>query len=284
MKICFLISFTFILLCACSKYPGYKRITPVIYYSLDQFGEQGKKPVIGDYLTIKIEYRTRQDSIFFSGTRKIRLNEPLDNFSVDHCFLKLKQGDSASFIIPADKFFNSTLKRDLPKFISDGEIMKLNVRLLEIQSEKEFQIEKQLFLTWSSELSEYEKVILQRFLKEENTGIQTKPEGFYMLTLKKGNDRKITIGDHIWINYEGKFLNGKFFDGTYRSHEPVDFIFGTEFMLISGLEKALHYMSEGEKAMIILPSDLAFGETGDGFGIIPPYTSLIYTLEVVRIK
>jgi FKBP-type peptidyl-prolyl cis-trans isomerase FkpA len=284
MKLLTFLSFIVILLSACSKYPGYKKLTPEIYFSLIQFGEQGKKPIVGDYLTIKIEYRTRQDSVFFSGTRKIRLNEPLDNFSVDYCFLQLKRGDSASFIFPADKFFNGTLKRSLPKFITEGEIMKLYVRLMEIQSGKEFQLEKQMFLTWSAELSEYEKIILQKFLNEENTGIQAKPEGFYMLTLKQGNDRKIKIGDHIWVNYEGKFLDGKFFDGTYRSNEPVDFIYGTEFILIPGLEKALFYMTEGEKAMIILPSELAFGEKGDDFGIIPPYTSLIYTLEVVRIK
>jgi FKBP-type peptidyl-prolyl cis-trans isomerase FkpA len=284
MKLLSHLVFIVIILTACSKYPGYERITPEIYFSLNQFGDQFKKPVIGEYLTIKIEYRTRYDSVFFSGTRKIRLNEPLDNFSVDHCFLKLKLGDSASFIFPADKFFNRTLKRNLPKFIAEGEIMKLNVRLMEIQSENEFQIEKELFLTWAAELSEYEKVILQKFLKEENIGIQAKPEGFYMLTLTKGNDRKVKIGDHIWVNYEGKFLNGKFFDGTYRSHKPVDFIYGTEFTLIPGLEKALVYMTEGENAMIILPSELAFGEKGDDFGIIPPYTSLIYTLEVVRIN
>jgi hypothetical protein len=74
MKLLFLLVFTAIIFAACSKYPGYKRITPEIYFSLYQFGEQGKKPVIGDYLTIKIEYRTRKDSLFFSGTRKIRLN------------------------------------------------------------------------------------------------------------------------------------------------------------------------------------------------------------------
>jgi FKBP-type peptidyl-prolyl cis-trans isomerase FkpA len=284
MKLLAHLVFALIILTACSKYPGYERITPEIYFSLNQFGDQFKKPVIGEYLTIKIEYRTRFDSVFFSGTRKIRLNKPLDNFSVDHCFLKLKLGDSASFIFPADKFFNRTLKRSRPKFIAEGEIMKLNVRLMEIQSENDFQIEKELFLTWAAELSEYEKVILQKFLKEENTGIQAKPEGFYMLTLTKGNDRKVKIGDHIWVNYEGKFLNGKFFDGTYRSHEPVDFIYGTEFTLIPGLEKALIYMTEGENAMIILPSELAFGEKGDDFGIIPPYTSLIYMLELVRIN
>ncbi len=273
-----------LLLSSCSKIPGYKKLTPEIYFSLKQFGNPGKKLVVGDYVTVNIEYRTSRDSVFFQGIRKVKLNPPLDDASVDHCFLKMNEGDSTSFLIPVSEFFNNTLKRSLPEFVKDGEMMKLNVRLLEIQSEKEFQKEKQLFLTWSAELSEYENIILRKYLKEEKTDIQAKPEGFYMISLKSGNNRKVLKGDHIWVHYEGKFLNGKFFDGTYRTHEPVDFIYGNQFVLISGLEQALAYMSEGETAMVILPSGLAFGDKGDDFGIIPPYTSLIYTLEVVKIQ
>jgi FKBP-type peptidyl-prolyl cis-trans isomerase len=273
-----------LLLFGCSPYPGYKRLSGEIYYSLIQFDGQSSKAVPGDYITIKLEYRTQQDSVFFSGLRKVKVTPPADDASIDNCFLEMSLGDSVSFIIPPADFFNNTLKRDIPEFITEGEIMKMNVKLLEIQSEKDFLIEKQQFLTWTVELSEYENIILQKFLKEEQPGIQKKPEGFYMISLKPGNPRKVKKGDHIWVHYEGKFLNGKFFDGTVRSHEPVDFIYGTQLVLISGLDQALSYMSEGESAMVILPSDMAFGEKGDEFGIIPPYTSLVYTLEVVKIE
>jgi len=279
-----LILISIILFSGCSKYPGYKKLTSDIYYSLKQFGEPAKNAAAGDYLTMNIEYRTQHDSVFFSGMRKIKINKPTDDSSVDNCFLAMNQGDSASFIIPAAEFFSGTLKRSLPEFMKEGDVMKMNVRLTEIQSQKDFLIEKEHFLKWSAELSDYEKVLLKQFLAEEEPGIEAKKEGFYMLSLKEGKGRKINKGDHIWVHYEGKFLNGKFFDGTYRSREPIDFVYGTQFMLISGLEQALAYMSEGEKSMIILPSDLAFGETGDDFGIIPPYTSLVYTLEVIKIQ
>jgi len=284
MKTVLILFIAIILFSACSRYPGYKRLTSDIYFSLVQFDGNNKNVVAGDYVTIKIEYRTQKDSVFFSGVRKIKINEPTDATSIDHCFLKMNQGDSVSIILPAVKFFSNTLKRSLPEFIPENEYMKMNIKLLEVQSEKEFQIEKQLFLTWSVELSEYENTLLRKFLKEEKPDIQAKPEGFYIIGMQDGNGRRPKKGDHIWVHYEGKFLNGKFFDGTYRSHEPVDFIYGTQLVLITGLEQALAYMSEGEKAMVILPSDLAFGGKGDEFGIIPPYTSLIYTLEIVKIE
>jgi FKBP-type peptidyl-prolyl cis-trans isomerase len=281
LSIILLLSF---LIAACTEYPGYKKFTTEIYYSLIQFDDQGSKALPGDYVTIKLEYRTHSDSVFFSGIRKVKLKLPTDNSSIDHCFLLLNKGDSASFIIPAKKFFSNTLKRSLPGFIRDDEKIKINIRMLEIQTEKEFLQEKQLFLSWSAEMSEYENRLLKQFIREEKSGIEAKPEGFYMITLKKGNGRKVAKGEHIWLNYEGKFLNGKFFDGTTRSKEPIDFTYGTQFILISGLEQALSYMTEGESAMIILPSDLAFGEKGDEFGIIPPYTSLVYTMELVKIE
>ena len=284
MKLLFVIITSTLLFMSCSRYPGYKKLTPEIYYSLKQFGDQGEKAFAGDFITIKLEYRTQNDSIFFSGLRKVKLNVPTDDASVDHCFMIMGQGDSASFVVPANKFFNNTLKRSLPDFISENEIIKINVRLIEIQSGKEFLKEKKQFLSWSADLSHQENQLLLQFIEEEKPDIQAKPEGFYMISLKNGNGRKVHKGDHIWVHYEGKFLNGKFFDGTYRSKEPVDFIYGEQFVLISGLEHALSYMSEGEKAMIILPSGLAFGEKGDDFGIIPPYTSLIYTLDLVKIE
>jgi len=284
MRIVITTLFIFLLLAGCSKYPGYKPITSDIYYSLIQFGYKEKRPSAGDYITISIEYRTRDDSVFFFAQRKVKIKSPSDQTSVDHCFLEMNQGDSASFIFPAIKFFKNTLKRNLPEFISPDDIMQMNVRLLEIQSEEEFLFEKHLFLTWSAELSTYEKKILQKFMDKENPGIKPNSDGFYMLTINQGNDCLIKTGDHIWVHYEGKFINGKFFDGTYKSDEPVDFTYGTQFILIPGLEKALAYMSEGQKAIIILPSELAYGEKGDNSGIIPPYTSLIYTLEVIKVE
>jgi len=54
--------------------------------------------------------------------------------------------------------------------------------------------------------------------------------------------------------------------------------------LIDGLDEALGRMYEGEKALVILPSELAFGSFGSAGGIIPPYTTLIYELEVLKVE
>lgn len=284
MRPILLLSLSLLFLFSCSKYPGYRKLTDGIYFSLVQFGDSSSYPMPGEYVTLDIQYRLLNDSVFFSGIRTIKLEKEIKDISVDRCILEMKEGDSARFLYPVAPFFQNTLDTDIPEFLQGQELMKMHIRLKEIQTESEFQNEKQLFLTWLKELSVFEMNILEKFLKEEAPGIQPKAEGFYMLPIRKGNGKAIQKGNHIWVHYEGKFLNGKFFDGTYRSHEPLDFIYGTQFVLIPGLEEALAYMSEGEKSMVILPSSLAFGGKGDLSGIIPPYTSLIYTLELIRIE
>ena len=49
------------------------------------------------------------------------------------------------------------------------------------------------------------------------------------------------------------------------------------------MEDAIGMMHEGEKALFIMPSELAFGENGSSTGIIPPFTSLIFEVELVAI-
>lgn len=54
--------------------------------------------------------------------------------------------------------------------------------------------------------------------------------------------------------------------------------------LIAGLEEALGRMYEHEKALIIVPSNLAFGSYGTADNIVPPYTTLIYEVEVIKVE
>jgi FKBP-type peptidyl-prolyl cis-trans isomerase len=43
-------------------------------------------------------------------------------------------------------------------------------------------------------------------------------------------------------------------------------------------------MALGEKSLFIIPSDLAFGNSGSSTGIIPPFTSLIFEVEILAVN
>jgi peptidyl-prolyl cis-trans isomerase A (cyclophilin A) len=196
----------------------------------------------------------------------------------------LSKDESATFIIQADSFFTATLRTNLPRFIAPGSPMKVDVEMIEIQKEDEYVKEKEAFLSWIEDFGDYEKVILQQFIREEKLDVSPLPSGIYYLNLKPGTGKKVELGDTITLNYEGRFLNGKFFDSTIKRMQPFQFVYGTEWQVIKGLEEAIGMMCEGEKALFILPSELGFGNRGSSNSFIPPFTSLIFEVELLKVS
>ncbi len=201
-----------------------------------------------------------------------------------HAFALMAEGDSATYILNAGDFFHKTLKSPLPKFIPADGSLKINAGLQSIQTREEYEKQKEAFLTWIEDFGDYEKVVLKQFISSEKPGINPLPSGIYYVNLRPGKGKKVELGDTLTINYEGRFLNGKFFDSTVKRHQPFQFVYGTEWQVIKGLEQAIGMMREGERSLFILPSDLGFGNTGSSTGVIPPFTSLIFEVEILKVS
>jgi FKBP-type peptidyl-prolyl cis-trans isomerase FkpA len=282
-----LISLVLILVAGCerfSKYPGYKKAKHGIYYQLHTIGEDTVKAYPGDYITVNLAYMTMKDSLFFRGTRKFQISKPAYEGAIDECLSMLSKDESATFIISADNFFSVTLGTNLPRFIAPGSPMKINMEMIEIQKEEEYIKQKEAFLSWIEDFGDYEKVILQQYIREEKLDVDPLPSGIYYLNLIPGTGKKVEQGDTITVNYEGRFLNGKFFDSTVKRHQPFQFVYGTEWQVIKGLEEAIGIMREGEKSLFILPSELGFGNQGSSNNFIPPFTSLIFEVEILKVS
>jgi len=283
--VCFM--FAILALSSCNKatkFKGFSKSRKGFYYQLHTFGESNLKASTGDYITTDIAYSTLEDSIFFEGRRKIKLSKPAYKGSIEDCFRILNEDESASFLLFTEPFFRYTLETDVPEFLKQAEYFKIKINIVEIQTTKEFENEKEAFLNWIEDFGDYEKVILNQYLSDEKLSLIPDSSGLLYLALEEGKGPKIEAGDTITINYEGRFLNGKFFDSTVRRKQPFQFVFGTEWQVIEGLEKGLVRMSEGDKALIILPSELAFGQTGSSTGIVPPFTSLIFEVEILKVS
>jgi FKBP-type peptidyl-prolyl cis-trans isomerase FkpA len=220
-----------------SKYPGYRKAGHSIYYQLHKIGEDSVKASPGDYITVNLIYQTIQDSVFFQGTRKLQVEEPAYKGAIDECFCMLTEDESATFILGADNFFSKTLRSNLPKFIPAGSPMKITIEMIEIQTEAEYNNEKEAFLSWIQDFGNYEKVILEQFINEKKLPVDPLPSGIYYLNIKPGTGKKVEIGDTVTVDYEGRFLNGKFFDSTVKRRQPFQFVYGTEWQVIKGLRR-----------------------------------------------
>jgi FKBP-type peptidyl-prolyl cis-trans isomerase FkpA len=283
----FLLFLSILMINACStrsEFPGYSRTRSGIHYHLKVIGEGQSNPTPGDYITVDILYSTIDDSVFFSARRKFQLETPSYKGSVEECLGMLNIGDEADFIIDAGRFFNTTLGVKPPGFLKGHPGFRISVNMLDIQTEESYLYEKEAFLGWIENFGEYEKIKLQHFINDEQLYATADSSGLYFIPLNETRGKKIEQGDTLELHYEGRFLYGRFFDSTRKRDEVFQFIYGQEWQVVEGLEKAIGQMHEGEKALVILPSELAFGEYGSSTGIIPPFTSLIFEIEILSVR
>lgn len=264
-----------------NKFDGYSHKNG-FYFKLITIGDTVDLPVAGNYVTTQLRYATVSDSVFFVGNRTFQLTEPEFEGSIDECFLMLSVGDSASFIIDAEKFFTKTLQCQMPSFLGKGDMMKIDIRMNDIRTEEQYRRDKEEFLKWIEDFGEYEKLVLRNFIEKEKIEVEPNDMGMYFINLYSGTGKPVEYGDIVTVNYEGRFLNGKFFDSTVKRNQPFEFVYGSEMQVIPGLEDAIGRMREGQRALVILPSDLAWGEKGSSTGIIPPFTTVIYEVELIK--
>ena len=267
-----------------NPYPGYKKAGEGIYYKLLMVGDQEKCCQYGDYVSANIAYITMNDSVFFSGIRKFKVSKPGFPGSIDKCFTMMCKYDSAQFIISALDFFEKTLESVAPDYLSADGKMKISIHLMDIQTSDEYEREKEAFLHWIEDLGEYEKVLLRQYIREAKIDIPPMEDDIYYIVQQMGGGPAVATGDTVLIHYEGYFLNGKYFDSTRRRNEPFQFVYGQQMQVIGGLEKAIGKMREGDKALVIIPSEQAFGADGSVEGIVPPFTPVVFEIELINVK
>ena len=121
------------------------------------------------------------------------------------------------------------------------------------------------------------------FLSEnaKKQGVVTLPNGLQYKVITEGKGEKPKATDRVTVKYEGKSIDGKVFDSSYKRN-PQTTTFGLN-QVIKGWTEALQLMPVGSKWEIYIPYDLAYGERGSGRNI-KPYEALIFTVELVDIE
>ena len=154
---------------------------------------------------------------------------------------------------------------------------EMNAILTEMQKE---QREKMALAV--KEFAEKNKKDEEAFLAANKTkdGIVTLPSGLQYKILKAGDGNKPGLEDKVVCNYRGALLDGTEIDSSYKRNEPSTFPLKG---VIKGWAVALQLMPVGSKWQIFVPSDMAYGERGDGRSI-GPNEALIFEVELLSIQ
>ena len=121
----------------------------------------------------------------------------------------------------------------------------------------------------------------EKFLAEnkERAEVNATNSGLQYEILSKGeSDQSPQADDEVEVHYHGTLINGEVFDSSVERGESSKFKVN---QVISGWTEALQLMVIGDKWKLFIPSDLAYGETGNNS--IGPNETLIFEVELLGI-
>ena len=235
----------------------------------------------------KKKFKTTENGLKYGFITETKGTKPDTNFIVTMHF---------TGFLPNGKIFDSSLLSGEPeKFVvGSAKVIKgVNeaVKLMAKGSKARFIIPPQLgfgekgyytlippntTLTYDIEILEVKKPPHVEPFKSNDDTIMFKNE-LKLIPVTKTEGEKPQEGYIIGIHYTGYFENGTIFDSSVLRDEHIMFSLG-EGQVMPGMEEAIRNMRVGEKARVLIPWQLAYGEEGN-LPLIAPKTNLIFDIE-----
>lgn len=256
-------------------------------------GKGGGTPLkAGMFAKLNIEYLlTPKDTVLNSTYGKVPLFTAIDtsaktSYSFMELLPKVKQGDSVIFTISVDTLKNRGAIPDYNEIFKKGGLIKCKMSILKTftnENDIRADYEKEMTAEKDREVKDIKSYLSKKGIKAEQT-----KNGAFVEIENAGDAQKAQPGKVASIMYKGYFLtdNNKVFDtnmDTSKGHTaPIDVPVG-QGQVIPGWEEALPFFGKGGKGKIYVPAMLAYGPQGSQ-GAIPPYSNLIFDVEIRDIK
>lgn len=109
----------------------------------------------------------------------------------------------------------------------------------------------------------------------------TTSSGLKYQILVDGTGAEAKAGQKVYVHYTGTFENGEKFDSSRDRNKPLDFVLGSG-QVIRGWDEGVAGMKVGERRLLKIPSDLAYGPTGKP--PIPPNTPLVFDVSLLGVE
>ncbi len=274
-------AFAALLLVACdhSPFPGFKPIDDGVHFKLRMLGDGERLPTDSDSVLVRVRMALHGEapgSLFSTERWYGHIDAVLPSSSARA--MRFHEGDSVSFITRAGRIPWAAIDT------SQGSVqdslwvdVELSLHALRSRAESRKLAEAvrmaRTVADEDSTLARYfatSPVVWQRFM-----GV------FYEPDAQNPKTARIQSGQVVTIAYTARFLeDGRLFDDTYSTKQPLTFRLGDPGQVIKGLEIAVHLLPKGGKGRFIIPSELAFGAEGSSSRIVPPWTPVLYEVEV----
>ncbi len=275
----------FAVLTSCEEktpFPGYKPTGTGLYYKeiVKNEGEQLKN---GDVVKINLAYYVNDSLLLttdsFPEPAYDMVRESIFQGDLYEGFRMMHVGDSMSFMINADSVYNKQFRAPIiPDFVKPGTFLRWEVKVEQAMTEQEFQQMKMDELAAKQQKSQDD---FAAYLGANEITATPTESGLVYVCTKPGKGKNPKANQTVKVHYTGKLLDGTVFDSSVERGEPIEFELGTG-KVIPGWDEGIALMKKGEKGVLYIPSELGYGPRD--MGVIPPFSNLIFEVELVDFK
>ncbi len=196
-------------------------------------------------------------------------------------------GDSLSIFLPMD-----TIEQRPPGFGPEDEL-RYDITLTKIIDGAAFQaagkarnelMKKRLeaYGARQTAVADSTASLLAAYKKNPSKAGFTKTStGLMYKILEAGKGPQPRKGQPVFVSYYGVTIDdGVMFDNSFRRQSPIDFPLGQR-AVIDGWDEGIGLLKEGARAVLAIPSDLAYGARGKGG--IPPDADLMFYVQLEEV-
>ncbi|HVP18312.1 MAG TPA: peptidylprolyl isomerase [Spirochaetia bacterium] len=153
-----------------------------------------------------------------------------------------------------------------------------SVRILRIgKAAQAFTVTQESFDALVAKAKAAERSAALSFIAKKWPHLTTTRSGLMYQVMDKGSGGSPAAGATVSVNYTGMLLDGRVFDSTSARGSPA--VLRTD-RVIKGWTEALLSMKRGERRMLVIPPELAYGERGYP-GVIPPNAFLVFEVQLI---
>lgn len=263
-----------------SEFPGFKETPTGLYYKFYTDVDDTLFPKVGDFVEVDMIYATEDTVMFDSRDLPKPMQLPMvESVHVGDIYEGLSLmniGDSATFICNADSVLTKLFRfRSIPPELDSVKVIYFHVKMKDIMSKETMDAKREAEM---KKLSEEETGLREAYLAENYPDATPTESGLYFISTKKGSGKNPKVGQKVKVHYTGMFLNGETFDSSVDRGQPFEFTLG-QGQVIRGWDEGIAMMKKGGQAVLVIPSDLAYGPQGRGS--IPPSSTLVFEVELI---
>ncbi len=211
--------------------------------------------------------------------------KPVGNSNIIIDALKLMSvGDSLSIFLPLD-----TIEQRPPGFGPEDEL-RYDITLVNVMDGATYQaaekarndaMKKQLdaYQSRGEMVADSTATILAEYKKNPSkAGFTKTSSGLMYKILAPGRGAQPRQGQPVLVSYYGVLVSdGTMFDNSFRNGRPIDFPLG-QGAVIPGWDEGIALLQQGARAVLAIPSDLAYGPNARG--PIPANAELMFYVQL----